>query len=295
MIALLALLAASASRAPAAVAAPEERPAATQDAPAEKDLLAALDEGLDAREPYDRETAIATFSAATRALEDGGTSRRVARALAGALDDEALSVRAAAVEALAWGRDVETTIPALGDVLEDTIAEVDKRWTRPDDESKVYVRDGKRLVADAARAASAYADDRMVEVLADRLGALRAADEGTRNASYGSEAAMPLCEALLAIGSRDAVEVVVKRTRQYTGARREPAAQRLHELLAAFSTAHGIGPPAFVHVTFDQDWADWLDEHAAGLPESLELEAPPAAPERMRRAPADERAERPRR
>jgi len=263
-----------------------------QQAPSEKELLRDLRKGLRAPAAYEREVAIATFSGATRELEDGGTSRAVARALAGALDDEAPSVRAAAVAALSWGRHVETTIDALEDVLEETIREVDARWTRPDDESKAWVRDGRRLVEDAARAAGRYADDAMVEALADRLAALRAGNQ--RGRSYADEAALVLSRALLAIGTREAVETVVARTRQYVGARRERAARRLHEALADFSAERGFGPPAFAHTTFDQDWHEWLDEHEDAFAESVELEQPPPEPPR-RRGRRDEPRGRPRR
>jgi hypothetical protein len=90
----------------------------------------------------------------------------------------------------------------------------------------------------------------------------------------------PLAEAVLALGTHDAVEAAIKQTQTYvgTGAYQEVASLQLHRALAAFAVTFGQAPPEFSD-NVSVAWNKWFREAGDKLPKSLgRLKEPPASP-----------------
>ncbi len=246
-------------------------------APDEKDLVHDYDKAMKAREPAQRAAAVTALGDLSRQLPDKGASRYVAKALAKALEDDDLEVQSAAVGQMSWGRDVDTTIAALGQHVNAVREGVEKRITRPDEESKSWVNRATRLFADSGKALANYRDDRAVESLASTIGRLKPNTDGNDASTrlVGRNA-----EPLLALGTYDAVAACVRQTQQYseTDGFQEPAAKELHRVLAIFATRAGKAPPDFTQ-NFYVDWDNWLEKHGAAFPKKLgKLKEPPSRP-----------------
>jgi hypothetical protein len=250
---------------------------AKDEGPDEKDLVHAYDKAMKSKVASARASAVTELGDASRTLADKGTSRYVAKALIKALEDEDLEVQAAAVGQLAWGRDVDATIPALGAHVESVREGVEKKITRPDEESKAYVNRATRLSGDASMALANYRDDRSVDLLASTIGKLRPNTDGNNTST---RLVGRLAEALLALGTAEAVSACVRQTQQYsqTDGFQEPAAKELHRVLAIFATKVSKAPPDFTD-NFYVDWDNWFEKHGDGFPKKLgKLKEPPAAP-----------------
>ena len=226
--------------------------------PTEKSLLAEYKDALKSNEPSYRAAAISAMSEATRELEDAGASKKVAKALAKGLADEDLEVQAAAITALSWGRQPDVVIDVYEDHIKDLRNEIEKRLTRPDEESVAFKQDASRQYAAVCEALGRHADDRSVDVLISQLRTLTKNSKGKNNLS--TILSTPLAEALLELGSQEAVEAVVKQTGVYQGPNQQQPAKRLHASLSAFSEGRGWAPSDY-SFGYDQAWRDWLDEH----------------------------------
>ncbi len=252
--------------------------------PSEKDLRETFRKGIRSPDPSARIEAVATLGNASRSLPDGGSSKLMARTLAGALDDDDMGVRAAAVGALAWGRHVETVVDVLGDLLPELRQEVAALSTRPDEESRTRRAQTARLYEATCVALGRHPDDRSVEALVDEIRKMRPRT-GTQDAS--ELLVGPVSSGLLALGSQESVGQVVKLTTVFSGSVlinrvSEGTAKELHVLLSAFSEDLGYGPPAWSD-TYDQSWRTWFQEHEDDLPKELgKLEEPVPAPEYRR-------------
>jgi hypothetical protein len=278
---------------PPVVAMPAQAPVAipgpvlAQDAimePTEKDLRETFRKAYGSTDEAARAEAVTTLSNASRSLSDGGTSKLMARTLAGALVDDSQAVLAAAIGALAWGRHVETAIDALGSTLHELQNEAAKLATRPDEESRTRRRQASRLYGQVCVALGRHADDRALEVLQDEL---RKQRPRTGASVVSEEFVAPLSTALLELGSHEAVETVVTTTGIFSGSVLRNSvstgtAKALHQALATFSEKIGYGPPAYSD-TYDQSWRAWFKKYEDELPAKLgKLQEPVPAPEYRR-------------
>jgi hypothetical protein len=250
----------------------------------EKGLRVAFREMYASPDESKRAEAVTTLSNASRELPDKGSSKLMARTLAGALDDDSPTVQSAAVSALAWGRHVETTIDAMSEILHEMNKLSAKLATRPDEESRTRRRLATRIYSQACVALGRHPDERSLDALVDELRKQRPR-MGTNVAS--EEFVRPLSTALLELGSHKAVEHVVTTTNIFSGnvLRNNVSsgtAQALHGALSAFSEGIGYGPPAYSD-TYDQSWRAWFKRYEDELPPSLgKLKEPVAAPEYRR-------------
>jgi hypothetical protein len=263
----------------AAVAQPPQDDDAEQEAPTavvEKDLLAEFNKAFRSKEEAERSAAIVALGDLSRGLEDKGTSKNVAKALAKGLDDDSLEVRAAAVGQLAWGRDVDTVVASFKGMLDDQRKQLEKRMTRPDDESKEYLGRGVRVFHDACRAVAHYKDDRVVDSLATQMQALR---PDTDDTNLSARLVGNLARSLLSLGTTAAVESAIRQTAVYTGTYQEPAAKELHQALAEFATANNAAPPEYTDIYYVA-WDDWFELTEERFPKKLgKLKEPPPQPD----------------
>lgn len=214
---------------------------------------------------------ITAFGEASRRLDDGGGSRAVAKALARGLKEDELSPRNASVVALSYGRDPDTVLPLLEDLLGEARTEIQKRLTRPDPESRAERNAWSELYSITCRALAYHADDRAVDALADEMRRVR---PGGQNNNLPAILIPPLTDALTSLGQREGIELIVRTTSNFVGANQKGNAKRLHSALAGFSDGLGWAPPTFDD-KYDQSWRDWFDEHEDELPDSLgKLEEP---------------------
>jgi hypothetical protein len=187
-------------------------------------------------------------------------------------------VRAAAVSQLGWGRHVDSTIDMLSEALPDLVSQVDRRLTRPDEESRAYVNRGTRLVGDACAALANYRDDRSVEALVSVLRGLDKSQTAGNNLS--ARLVGPVSAAVLSLGTHDAVEAAIRQTQTYVGAGgpQQVPAKALHAELAKFAVAFGQAPPDYSE-TVSVAWNEWWEQVADRLPKKLgRLKQPPATP-----------------
>ena len=267
--------------APGKPGAPGQPGQPAADAPDEKSLVRDYDKALKTKDAAARAAAVMALGDASRALPDGGRSKYLAKALARSVEDEDLEVQSAVVAQLAWGRDVETVLDALGTHVETVRKEIERRSTRPDDESKSYVNRGTRLFGDSCKALANYRDDRAVEALASIIQRLR---ENTESNDTSARLVGRIAEALLDLGSHDAVEICIRHTQTYADVDgyQETAAKELHRVLAIFATRVGKAPPDFSN-TFSVAWDNWFEKHGSSFPKKLgKLKEPPGqAPAEM--------------
>jgi hypothetical protein len=245
--------------------------------PDEKDLVHEYDKAMKTKDAGARAAAVTALGDASRKLPDGGKTRYMAKALAKGLEDEDLEVQSAAVSEFSYGRDVDTTLDALGAHVENVRKEVAKRITRPDPDSKNYVNRATRLFGDSCAALANYRDDRTVSTLSDIIGRMRA---NTESDDSSTRLVGRIAEALLALGTLDAVTACVRQTQTYseTDGFQEPAAKELHRVLALFATRIGKAPPDYTQ-TYYVAWNEWLEKNKDGFPKKLgKLKDPPTSP-----------------
>ena len=253
---------------------PPRSPPEAEKGPDEKDLVHDYDKSMKSKDPAARAAAVMALGDLSRELADKGTSRYLAKALAKALEDEDLEVQSAVVAQMSWGRDVDTTLDALGGHVEAVREAVEKRITRPDEESKTYVNRATRLFGDTAQSLANYRDDRSVDLLASCMGKLHA---NTESNDTSTRLVGRLAEALLSLGTEEAVRTCVRQTQQYSESDgfQEPAAKELHRVLAIFATRVGKAPPDFTQ-NYYVDWDNWFEKHKDGFPKKLgKIKEPP--------------------
>ena len=223
--------------------------------------------------------AIDVLSEMSRSLEDGGTSKAVAKALAKDFDEDELSICGAVASALAYGREVGTVLDWTEDVLKELRGGIEKRNGIPGEEPAAWRRDAAQIFGRICESLGRHEDDRSVEILSFHIRSLsRNNKKGSGNVS--SLLIEPLAESLLSLGSQEAVEIVVMQTGTYiAGGKNKIPRQRLHDALAAFSEATlNQGAPAFSS-TYDQSWRAWFKEYEKSFPKKLgKLSDPPEAP-----------------
>lgn len=269
---------------PAPLALPDPAPlvAASQDAegPTEKELISDFSKAFRSKDAPTRAAAITALGDLSRGLEDGGTSKRMAKELADGLEDDDLEVRAAAIGQLAWGRHPATTISAFKSVLDDLQKQVDRRLTRPDEESRDYVMRGTRVFGDACMALANYKDDRSVEILASQLKNLRS---NTSNNNLSTRLVGRTARALLQVPNAEGVETAIKQMQVYNGQYQTPASRALHKELAEFATSVGKAPPDW-EPNVAVAWHNWFEDNEKLFAKKLgKLKEPP--PERPYKDP----------
>jgi hypothetical protein len=245
--------------------------------PDEKTLIHEFDKDFVNKDATVRVAALMKLGDASRKLPDLGHSRYTAKTLTKGLDDDDLEVQSAAVGQLAWGRDVDTAIDALGKHVENVRKEIDKRITRPDQESKNYVNRATRLFGDTCRAQANYRDDRSVDVLASIIGRLRPNTDGNDGST---RLVGRIAEALTDLGTQDAIDACIKQTGVYgeTDSFNEPAAKELHRVLSLFASKAGKAPPDYT-ATYYVEWGKWFEKNKEAFPKKLgKLKEPPNAP-----------------
>ncbi len=254
----------------------------------EKALIAEFERSFKQRDSNSRAQAVSDFSERSRGLEDGGSSKRVARALVKALEVEDLQVQAAGVLALSYGRHVDTVIDAWGDLMQDVATKMEARITRPDEESRAYVTGATRVFRDACAAIARYRDDRVVALLSQRM---RVLQRNTSSNNMSTLVVRSLADALLDLGTHDAVQIVIKQTQTYTGGTYQRTPTRLlHESLAAFANRVGRAPPPYSE-QMDIAWGNWFREYEQLFPDELgKLKVPPEEPEYVNRVVRRRRA-----
>jgi len=278
-------------------AAPVVDDRAKDDKALEKKLRKEFESAYRSRAASERAAAVRTYAERTRELSDPGLDRVIARTLEKAADDDDPAVLGAVADALSWGRDPDIALSTLEDITEELRQEVERLSTRPETDEQLRFRAALDSYARSADALGAHPDDRSVEVLARQMRTLQR--RGKVEAAVAGMA-RPLAIALLRLGSRDAVEVVVKQTNEFSGSAmadgplgqsRRRSAMILHDALTSFSLEHfGESAPAFDGDTYDQHWRDWFSEHEDDLSEELdELDEPTIAPGRRRTAEDGER------
>jgi len=255
------------------------------EAVSERDLREAYKKGLARSSPEERADAVNQYGFATRDLpDDEGASKLVARQLKIALKDDDPQVVAAGIVALSWGRDVETTLDAMEDVIDDLRNTAAKYATRPGEENRAIYQEAVRLFENSVEIVGRHRCDAAEDILMDQMRTLRPqAGQGP----LASDLIAPLSEGLLALGSYDAVELVIKTTNVFSGDTLADdkegnnftlAARTLHDNLSAFADEIGkIGPPWSPQ--YDVAWRDWFKEARDELPKKLgKLETPVDAP-----------------
>jgi hypothetical protein len=250
---------------------------ATADEPDEKTLIHEFDKDFVNKDATVRVAVLMKLGDASRKLPDLGHSRYVAKTLIKGLDDDDLEVQSAAVGQLAWGRDVDSAIEALGKHVENVRKEIDKRITRPDQDSKNYVNRATRLFGDTCLAQANYRDDRSVDVLASIIGRLRPNTDGNDGST---RLVGRIAEALTALGTQDAIDACIKQTGVYgeNDSFNEPAAKELHRVLSLFASKVGKAPPDYTP-TYYVEWGKWFEKNKEGFPKKLgKLKEPPNAP-----------------
>lgn len=238
----------------------------------EKELLAAFDRAFSARDPAQRVAALAALGQDTRTLPDKGVGKPVAKALAKGLTDEELDVRAAAVEQLSYGRDVDTAIAALGPFLEDGLAALEGCIGRDDKDARDGLSRGSVLFQNGCHALETYRDDRSVAVLAPLLAKLKAhPDEG----GLAELLVEDLATSALTLGTQGAVAAAVKLTKALGAPTSKAAAEKLHQALSAFAKHVGREPPEW-REDLAAAWQAWFEANKGKFPEKLgRLKAPP--------------------
>ena len=271
--------------------------AAQQTTQAEKDLRAEFKSAMRKKEPGIRASAVAAYSEGTRGLEDGGTSRLVAKTLAEALMDEDMSVAQSAVSALSWGRDPTTVVESYKKGLNEWRKLLGKTATRPDPESRALYRGALVAFEGAVDGLANYRDDRSVKVIEDELTKLR---PGGVLENISGNLLGPMVTALTKLGSQGAVKAAVDTAAKFPAATfggtsdREKSrlgfSRSIHDALSAFAVELETPPPAF-DKNYEQSWSDWFKEHKKRLPKKLgKLETPPGPPENDMGAAARARA-----
>jgi hypothetical protein len=160
--------------------------------------------------------------------------------------------------------------------LDPQLKDIDKRITRPDEESKSYVSRGSSLLTNACAALANYKDDRSVEILSSLLRNLRPPTEG---ADLASKVVGGIASALLSLGTHDAVEAAVKQTQTFVGTEwQEQAAKALHDTLSRFAQEQGAAGPEYSD-NYSVSWHEWFQKNADKFPKKLgKLKEPPASP-----------------
>lgn len=261
------LLALAVLAAPSAMAQDEK--------PTEKGLVGDFAKAFRSKDGPTRAAAITALGDMSRELEDGGTSKRIAKELAKGLEDDDLEVRSAAIGQLAWGRHVDTVIGAFKSGIDDLQKEIDKRVTNPDEEAQQFVGRGTRLYGDACMALANYKDDRSADILADQIKNLR---PNTSTNNLSTRLVGRTAEALLDIGSREGVEIAVKQMQVYDGQYQGAASRNLHQALAEFAVRVGKAPPN-MELNIAVRWHEWFEENEELFPKKIgKLKEPP--PER---------------
>ena len=275
--------------------AAQQDPGAEKPSDVEKGLRAEFKKAMVSKDAGVRTAAVASYDEGTRLLGELAAERLVARTLAEALGDDDPAVAMAAVSALSWGRDPATVIESFDAALEDWRTLMGGLATRPDEASRDRYRGASGAYRAGALALARYADDRAVKVLEDELRVLR---PGGTLENVASNLLESLSLALLDLGSRRAVETVVKATASFPAEgfggtsdierSRLGMANSIHEALAAFSLQHEIPAPEFSQ-NYQQDWSHWFKEHQDRFPAKLgKLAVPPGRPEEQRGGARDE-------
>ncbi len=161
----------------------------------------------------ERLAAIDAAAALTKQHENA-PSRAVADLLAVALVDKDWGVRTKVVEKLLDGQHADATVKALVEALDGVRAEfakVGKNNDRSAGAGSIMTPDGLGYAAALIDGLGALADDRCTNALVDVLKQL--------GPDAPSEFAQPLAKALLALGSRPAIEAVIDRLVAAEGSR----------------------------------------------------------------------------
>lgn len=248
-------------------------PRAQTGAKSEKDLLAAFKEGFANAEPSARAAAVAALGDGSRALPDKGAGKRVAQALVKALADPELDVGAAAVQELARGRDVDTTLAGFDAFLRDTARALEKRLGATDKDGRDFVGRGTVLFENACFALGNYRDERALAPLLALLGGLR---PDTKKSDLGSRLIGGLAVGALELGSLPALEAVVAQTDAFDAKTQEAGARKLHAALSEFATRTKTTGPEWSE-NYAKDWRAWLEANRGAFPAKLgRLASPPA-------------------
>ncbi len=245
----------------------------------EKALIATFHDEWKGNDPEQLALAITHLSDGSRAMEDRGADKTISRLLVKGTREDSLVVQAAAIEALAWGRDIDTVLDACEEVLEELHSQVARRATRPDSESRAYLHAALAVYEQTCEVLASHVDDRSVDILEARLRLLRRDNYVDLTSAYLSG---PLSNALLQLRSRDAVYAVVKQTQAFVGGwNAQPAAHVFHRELSQLALSLDLEPPLFSG-RFDVTWGDWFREHDDRFPKKLgklkEPTEPPTAP-----------------
>lgn len=251
----------------------------------EKDLREAYKKGLSRSKAEERADAVNIYGFATRDLpENEGASKLVARQLKIALKDDDPQVVAAGIVALSWGRDVDTTLDAMEDVIDDLRNTAAKYATRPGDENRAIYQETVRLFENSVEIVGRHTCDKAEDILVDHMRTLKPQNG---QGPLASDLIDPLSKGLLELGSHDAVEEVIRTTNVFSGDKLADddegnnftlAARTLHDNLSAFAREIGkVGPPWSEQ--YDVDWRDWFKEVDDDLPKKLgKLDEPVEAP-----------------
>ena len=269
------------------VAAVLAAPAAFQDEQIlEKDLREEYRKGMARSDAQKRADAVNSYGFSTRDLpENEAASKLVARQLKIALGDDDPQVVAAGIVALSWGRHVETTLDGMEDVIDDLRNTLAKYATRPGDENRAIFQEAGRLYENACVIVGRHSCDSATDILLDQLRTLK---PGSGEGKLAQTLVGPLSEALLELGSFEAVELVVKTTNVFGGEALSDddegnnfsvTARIIHDALTVYSQKIGkLGPPWSSR--YDNEWRDWFKEVRGDLEKRLgKLEEPVGPPD----------------
>lgn len=240
----------------------------------EKELLSRFKESFGATDPAARADAVKTLAEESRSLPDGGTSDRIAFALAKGLVDKELEVPAQTIFAYANRRDVNTVIGALDAFLREQLEQAARKVESSDPYARNFVDRALCLIENGSYVLANYKDDRAALTLIPMLASLKG---DTKKNDLGSRLIGPLATAVLELGTEGAVEAAVKQTKTFKLPVQAAGARKLHDALAEFATKKGMTPPDMGE-KYSEQWHTWFEANRNQLPKKLGiLEKPPTS------------------
>ncbi|MEM6676016.1 MAG: hypothetical protein AAF726_24415 [Planctomycetota bacterium] len=189
-------------------------------------------------------------------------SKEAAEALADALDDDRLEVRGLAIELLSRDQHPEVAVNAV----RKTILQFESNmwdlvpWLTGPKEERGNVMEAMRYIETSVRASKRLRDDRMVDALSRLLHAFP-------TEMRGEPVALSTSEALLDLGTRDAVDAVI---RTLNSTQDEQRLRRIHMSLGRFARGLDIDDhPSFDDRDIQKGWSQWLRKNGRVIPKKL--------------------------
>ena len=215
---------------------------------------------LESDEIRDRIGALREIAALTREHQNVPT-REVATILVAALEDRSLRVRDRAIRLLTDGQQPEITVVALVGLLEGFRKNMWSLvpWLTGPREERGTTADAMNYLETVMRVSGDVPDDRVVKALADVLLAMPAE-------MRGQPVAMAATRSLLGLGTRDAVQAVLRQFSSWSEGREM---RNIHDALRYFALDLDVEDFPEYGGEAPEQWARWFKKHARDLPSKL--------------------------